>query len=58
MYLHELICIFLINFTSHLAEDFVASFSELPSLLFYVPEVSDVLNEGAYWFTFVFGKLN
>jgi len=37
-----------------LTEDFVASFSELPSLLFYVPEVSDVLNEGAYWFTFVF----
>lgn len=37
-----------------LREEFIASFSDLPSLLFYVPEVSDVLNEGAYWFNFVF----
>ena len=37
-------------------EVFSAEVIALPSLLLYVPEVSEVLKDGAYWFNFVFGK--
>ncbi len=36
--------------------DLCSNLSQLPSLIFYVPEVSEVLKDGAFWFNFVFGE--
>jgi hypothetical protein len=41
---------------SKLVDYFSSSLSAIPSLLEFIPEVSESLADGALWFNFVFGK--
>jgi hypothetical protein len=41
---------------SKLVDYFSSSLSAIPSLLEFIPEVSESLADGALWFNFVFGE--